>query len=227
MLYNFEYVVPRAQTGEHAHSWVDDDFIRMHQQFTVWDYSEYVCSHSRCIALLQWLTGVAACALRSNVHTWRRDYGVNATLARVGYAPGVMDATARVPEDKKDIDVLFFGTHTQYRKPILKAVKQGGFKFVDGAGFGQELYELVARARIVLNLRSFGNNDEFKMSRFMVLFANSAYVVGDRPPHATDRRSRAAVVPRAAGLWYRRILEPLRTWRRTGQGWWLCHPPTW
>jgi len=42
--------------------------------------------------------------------------------------------------------------------------------------FGTELYETVNRAKIVLNLRSFGYHDEFKMSRLMVLFANEAYV---------------------------------------------------
>lgn len=42
--------------------------------------------------------------------------------------------------------------------------------------FGQELYDTVARARVVLNLRSFGSGDEFKLTRLMVLFANTACV---------------------------------------------------
>ena len=68
------------------------------------------------------------------------------------------------------------GTGNAYRMPILAALRAAGLHITSPDAYGKELYSMVARARVVLNLRSFGNGDEFKMSRLMVLFANSACV---------------------------------------------------
>ena len=45
--------------------------------------------------------------------------------------------------------------------------------------FGDQLYRYVRRAKIVLNLRSFGHAQEFKMSRLMVMLANQAFVLSE------------------------------------------------
>jgi len=71
------------------------------------------------------------------------------------------------------------GTNNDYRRPILHAIAATGVTIHAPLAFGERLRTLVQRSRIVLNLRSFGNADEFKMSRLMLMFANSAFVLSE------------------------------------------------
>ena len=42
VLFNFEYLVPRADMGKHKLAWIDDNFVEVHKHFTLWEYSAYV-----------------------------------------------------------------------------------------------------------------------------------------------------------------------------------------
>lgn len=67
------------------------------------------------------------------------------------------------------------GTGTEYRAEILNELTAQGINVTwPTATWDKDLEAIVARSRIVLNVRSFNLNDEFKMSRFMVLLANQA-----------------------------------------------------
>ena len=39
VMYNFEYVVPRAEMGKHWQAWISDDFLAVHQRHPIWEYS--------------------------------------------------------------------------------------------------------------------------------------------------------------------------------------------
>ena len=49
------------------------------------------------------------CFARANAVTWRDEFGIMPHMVKVGYVPGVMEATKPVAHEDKDIDILFFG----------------------------------------------------------------------------------------------------------------------
>lgn len=91
-------------------------------------------------------------------------------------------ATSRGPVEE-DIDVLFFGSMTAYRRPIIEALQRmGGLRMaVMNRVWGEDLWTYIRRARVVLSLRTWGDNGESKMVRLAPLLAGGRFVLSEEP----------------------------------------------
>lgn len=131
------------------------------KNYTVWDYAS-----TNVVALKGLgLTGAVLCPL--------------------GYHPSM----TRMPVVDKDIDVLFYGTRGGRRREILNALDESGLNVVQMYGkFGAERDEVIARAKVVVNLHYY-QNGVFEIFRCSHLFANRVCVVneaGGRDPELED-----------------------------------------
>lgn len=130
--------------------WMNPAFLRLLQTHVVWDYSP------RNIEALASL-------------------GVKATLVPVGYDP-VLTRIERVPED---IDLLFYGSITERRKPLLRRLaRRFRLRAVFGV-YGEARDRLIARSKIVLNLHSV-DDGRFAIVRAAYLLANQRTIVSER-----------------------------------------------
>jgi hypothetical protein len=134
------------------------DAIRpsMHQiarRFWIWDYSAM------------------------NFDAWRSLKCVHEPIhVPIGFAP----LLARIPKQKEDIDVLFYGLPSNSRLKIFNDLCRVAptCLFACGVYFRQR-DELIARSRIVLNITQFPNIRIFEIVRISFLLANEKAVVSD------------------------------------------------
>ena len=71
------------------------------------------------------------------------------------YIPTGVCGLVSLPKVRQTIDVLFFGNVTEYRRVILFSLKVSGLKVVEVYGlYGEDLDELLARSKVVLNLHN-------------------------------------------------------------------------
>ena len=94
-------------------------------------------------------------------------------------------ASADGGDEEGDIDVLFYGKLNAYRAARLAELRAAGVRTLHANAmgrpvFGRELDALLARARIVLSLRYFNHDDEWKMTRWLRPIANGVLVVSER-----------------------------------------------
>src|SRR5262249_8408489 len=98
----------------------------------------------------------------------------------VGWAP----VLARIPKrTNEDIDVLFYGLPSDSRLKIISQVCLAGAKCVFACGlYGAARDDLIARAKIVLNLNLYAQSRIFEVVRTSYLLANGKAVVADHYP---------------------------------------------
>lgn len=91
----------------------------------------------------------------------------------LGYVPEI----TRIPRVAQDIDVLFYGSVNERRKQVIDALTARGLKVhaVFGA-YGQPRDQLIARAKLVLNLH-YHALGLFEIARVSYLLANRKAVV--------------------------------------------------
>ena len=94
-------------------------------------------------------------------------------------------ATAADDADIIDIDVLFYGTVTKYRRDIIDALRARGIKVlvITDSTWGlyhEGLNDLIRRSKIVLVLNTFGGKAEWKITRFARILANSRFILAER-----------------------------------------------
>jgi hypothetical protein len=102
--------------------------------------------------------------------------GVTARLCGIGYMPGL----TRIPAAPvKDIDVLFIGSMNPRRALVLEQISaQGAVVKVAFNCYGAERDDMIARAKIVLNLHFFAAK-LFEIVRVSYLLANRVCVVSE------------------------------------------------
>lgn len=129
---------------------VTDDYITFLKRVTVWDYD---IRNSQDLCRI----------LEKPVYHFKMFYV--AALSRVVSAP------------ESDIDVLFFGSFNDRRSHILDTLRARGLSVVARFGvFNQELDDLIARSKVVLNIH-YHENGRMEMVRLFDLLANSRAVV--------------------------------------------------
>lgn len=129
-------------------------YIDALRRFTVWDYS------------------------RRNLDWLRENGGLNAQWLRVGYSP----ALSRIQPAPQDIDVLFYGTPNERRVALLKDLIAAGLKVIAfNSLFGARRDEMIARAKVVLNLHFYAQR-VFEIARVSYLLANRKAVVSEVGP---------------------------------------------
>jgi len=96
---------------------------------------------------------------------------------QIGYCEGLEDFEHR-PYDRKDVDVLFFGSLTPYRQQILG--RMNGLRTAV-FGFGPSAFrnDMIARAKINLSLHSSPELDYFPQPRTGYLLNNRAFVLAE------------------------------------------------
>ena len=94
----------------------------------------------------------------------------------VGYAPSL----SRIPKaPNQDIDVLFYGSLNERRNQIINRLKTAGLAVTSVFGvYGAQRDELIARAKLVLNVHFYASSI-FEIVRVSYLLANSKAVVAE------------------------------------------------
>jgi hypothetical protein len=83
--------------------------------------------------------------------------------------------------DKPDIDVLFYGTITNYRMRILEQLQDLAYNMVIVFGIaGPQLDEYIARSKIILNLNSEREAINQKEARIFYLLTNDKCVISQK-----------------------------------------------
>ena len=132
--------------------WLTPDLLALFRAHTVWDYS---------------LANVDALA----------GYGIAARHVPIGYVP---ELTRIAAAPWKDIDVLFVGSIVERRLAVLQALHERGANVIPAFGvYGEERDELIARAKIVLNVHMY-EAKVFEVVRVSYLLANRCFVVSER-----------------------------------------------
>jgi hypothetical protein len=131
--------------------WLTKDLIALFRRHTVWDYS---------------LANIDALA----------SYGITAHHVPIGYVP---ELTRIPPAPYRDIDVLFVGSIVERRLAVLQALHERGANVIPAFGvYGAERDELIARAKIVLNVHMY-EAKVFEVVRVSYLLANRCFVVSE------------------------------------------------
>ena len=105
---------------------------------------------------------------------------------------------------QQDIDVLFYGSLNPRRNQILNALKDAGLKVHSVFGvYGKDRDDLIARARIVLNIH-FYESKVFEIVRVSYLLANSKAVVTEGSEDAEMEKDLSDAV---LSLPYDRLVE--------------------
>jgi len=143
---------------------INNQYIDMLRNYSVWDYS------------------------LDNI-TWLRKNQIIYNVKHVSIG-NIQDVPiTHLSEDKKDIDVLFYGSLNDRRMEIYLKLKQ---RFPDKNivfepnVWGEQRNNLIARSKIVLNIHFFESKN-FEVIHVMHLLANQAFVISeDNLPTAVD-----------------------------------------
>lgn len=113
----------------------------------------------------------------------------------IGYVPQL---TRIEPATVQDIDVLFYGSINERRKTILEALRSAGLAMRYAYGiYGAERDQLIARAKVVVNIHFFPTKI-FEIFRVSYLLANRKAVVSECSADTEiDARLLEAVQPAA------------------------------
>jgi len=123
-------------------------------RFRIWDYS------------------------RNNCPVWPKlNPRCHAYYVPIGWAPTLERIS---PVAVEDIDVLFYGMPNATRMTIYGEICVTGAKAIFVCGlYGRERDDLIARSKLVLNLRGHPDNQNFEIVRVSYLLANAKAVVSD------------------------------------------------
>jgi len=152
--------------------WMTKTMLRIFQKFEVWDYSQRNVE-----------------AIRSLVP------GAKVKYVKIGYAASMTRIEER---EDTDIDVLFYGSMNPRRKKIVDELALRGVRVSAVFGvYGEERDALIARAKLVLNMR-FYESDIFEIVRVSYLLANRKAVVSECNENTDiedDMRDAVALAP--------------------------------
>lgn len=88
----------------------------------------------------------------------------------------------KIPWDEKDIDVVFMGDYSDRRKPYYEIIKQKyNTCIITGNNNYDEIFNLIERSKIFINLFSKESNKAFDYFRLSLLYANKVFVITETP----------------------------------------------
>jgi Glycosyltransferase WbsX len=139
-----------------GYPWYSEAYLNLLARFQVWDYSS------------------------DNVATLSRGARRLPVLhVPFGYSPCL---TRIAPIADEDVDVLFFGVHTERRLSVLQAIADRGFKVACLRNvWGAERDGWIARAKVVVAIRQ-TDDGAFENVRVIFLLANAKAVVAEMLP---------------------------------------------
>jgi hypothetical protein len=128
-------------------------------------------------------------------------WGVKATLVPIGYTPRLTNVPF-LPEEKRDIDVLFYGALNDRRQKLLDDLYTRGVKVINIGGkyrssaappyamppmFGFNRDQYVARSKIILNLHYYECR-MLEVVRISYLLANRCFVLSEPGANSMDNQ---------------------------------------
>lgn len=111
----------------------------------------------------------------ANIAFLKEQLGIEAQHVIIGYHKALI----RIPRREKDIEVLHYGSMNERRAGIIKQIEDTGVKVTQAFGvWGKERDELIARAKVVLNIH-FYDVAIFEQVRVSYLLNNGVLVVSE------------------------------------------------
>ena len=146
---------------------------------------------------------IAPCPAQANVVALAEARGLRAAHVPLGAAPGLGDGAENL-SGPRPVDVLFVGKLNGRRRNILRALRYDhGLRVLhgnaDGPLFGEPLRAALRSAKVVLSLRFFDDDREWKMARFLPAVAAGAVVVAEPGGAPAEQAAWAGAVHFAAG----------------------------
>lgn len=138
--------------GESNNNLVTNEFAHLLSEFIIWDYGKI------------------------NINFWKKIGAPRVIEVPIGYDP-MLERVPKNPE--KDIDILLIGSISPRRKAILETIAAQGYNVVHKFGvYGEDLDNLVSRAKILLNIHFFevGGIETLRLS---YLWANKIPVISE------------------------------------------------
>jgi hypothetical protein len=192
ILYNFEHISRGHTYGNDTWNTVNAHVMHIYQHFDeIWDFD------ANNVHALQ-LNGVPAAvhvpfAFSEGVYFTNEG---NDTKTKCTVTPDVDESafiaqtsvgtneTAGCSEADGDVDILFYGRVNAYRRSMVASLQKKGLRVlyanINGDSvFGERLHCLTLQAKIILNLRYFNEDEEWKLSRILPLLANKRFVVSE------------------------------------------------
>ena len=144
------------------------------------EWDKYHSSNTTLIERLRIISG--SCRIwdfsRQNVDQLLEVAGVPVTHVPIGYSP-CLTRIKSLPPEEQDIDVLFYGSVNDRRKNIIQEMLKAGINVTWVTDkYGKERDDLIARAKIILNLH-FYEDSILEMPRIMFATANSKCMVSE------------------------------------------------
>jgi SAM-dependent methyltransferase len=141
-----------------------------------------------------------------NIEHWKQ---FKCAYAPVHVPIGYVQELSRIkPSACQDIDVLFYGSLNPRRNRILNALKDAGLNVHAVFGvYGKERDDLIARAKLVLNIH-FYESKVFEIVRVSYLLANSKAVVTEL---SSGTEMEDGLSDAVLGLPYEQLVEGCRT----------------
>lgn len=125
-----------------------------------------------------------------------RHFGITAPIRTLPM--GYSESLCKIPNNVKDIDVLFIGSISPRRQAIIDAIKAKGYNAIACFGvYGKERDALLSRARICLSAHYYESN-LFEQVRISYYLANGLFVVSEDSscPHEDEMwREGVVIVP--------------------------------
>ncbi|MDZ8186742.1 MAG: hypothetical protein RMX96_18065 [Nostoc sp. ChiSLP02] len=135
--------------------WLTPDLLNLFRQYRVWDYSQ------------------------ENILQLAKFQITNVSYLPIGYVPQLTRIN-QIAEAQQDIDVLFYGSLTQERLSIIRALQAHGLNTVALYGvYGEERDKFISRAKIVINIHAC-ESKLFEIARVSYLLANQKFVISER-----------------------------------------------
>ena len=124
-----------------------------------------------------------------------RARGIRVAHCPLGYTPRM---ERQWPSAVQDIDVLWYGANTNWRRPVLEAFTSAPLRTCMAYGvYGAERDRLIARSKVVLNLHAWAERPIFEVFRASLLWSNRKCLVsedGSVDPELEALAQRASVV---------------------------------
>ena len=169
-------ILNTEQMGSINSEW-KQNIINYSRVFDIWDYSN------------------------NNIDIFKKLGTENAKLLKIGYQKELNRINF---SEKRDIDVLFYGSTNDRRFKIIDGLKAAGLNVhVIFGVYGEERDQLIGRSKVVLNLHFF-ETQIFEVVRVFYLMSNSVAVVSElNDTTSMDAMYREGI----CGVPYRALIE--------------------
>ncbi len=170
IIYNWEQVSPEVQ-------WFNPSYFRLLLNTQVWDYN------TRNIKYLQ------EAGIQNIEHV---PLGYCSEMSEIPLPTHLIENTTQPTQSQpevveQEIDVLFYGSISPRRKQTLDAIRARGLNVVSTENMqviGKKRAELIARAKVVLNIHYYETVGIFEIVRVSYLLANHKAVVSELSPQS-------------------------------------------